>query len=69
MVNYHQGLPFGRIFLDMAKHHGANPRYRFVHRNPPQNCVVIPYKKHCKINMEHKNGGLEDDFSFQLGAF
>ena len=23
----------------------------------------------CKINMEPKNGGLEDDFAFQLGDF
>ena len=22
-----------------------------------------------KINMEHNNGGLEDDFPFQIGAF
>ena len=70
MVNYHQVPPFGRIFLDaswpsiMAQIQGIG-----LDTEIPTELGSNPLQKPCKMNMEHNNGGLEDDFPFQLGAF
>ena len=32
-------------------------------------CCVFALSTPWKINLEHNNGGLEDDFPFQLGDF